>query len=831
VELRSTLAERESALRNARGFASELQQMYRDTLNACDSAEARVIDLEAQLHPAKPDPPPLVIVSPPPSSSAPKPFLAQPKPMTRMSPDEEAVVARLLTTIERLRGERDALRRDLHFAKVEHQVADDALRARLEAAEREVHRLEKLAVASQDSAEQKSVEGTDELRKLHDELNTWREKFERADAELTDRTAELASNGVEMDIMRVHLREVEDSRDKMISSYRESSRITISSLVAVQHLKSELDEAEDRLMELNQTSNDVPTGQQMLRAELDASNARFADAIKELEQRNVQITDMHSKLSQFESEIMGLECELSEARQEQSPTEIRYSAQQLSVLSSDDIGGAEALKSHLEELEQRILRRTEQIGMLQHDIKRLETNLRVAEETIGELTAEVETLGQERACLVDDCAQAREARDEAHKRIDELELELESLTDHRDELKDTQAALQTAQSEVMTSTTSLETMVHVLVDSATRSRYIHAALKGTRKRLATAEANVNLAGDRHSRALAEIEQLSSEIESMALTIRSKTADMDALTEELNSAKQETQRLSTAIDRLKSEAQSREQDVTGETQQHTATIEGLEGRLAAAEESKDTLSQLLEAAQLKEAEVQAKLEQVQGESQEAIREVQDLTSAMTSLEQELNQERVSHFEAMILAQDNFEKEASILEARAEESRQQYLSLQAKHANAVQELTCRLEETKFDLARSLENATSRESLECDLLRLEAEHADELLVLRSRLDESIGQADSLQAQVQAAAETIKDLEFELAATAERYDAVQVEIHGLEHALAAARTHVDEHDASIQALQREKTALQVEHTQLEAELDRMATKHQYVEQQAKRR
>jgi chromosome segregation ATPase len=307
--------------------------------------------------------------------------------------------------------------------------------------------------------------------------------------------------------------------------------------------------------------------------------------------------------------------------------------------------------------------------------------------------------------------------------------------------------------------------------------------------------------------------------------------MDALTEEVNSAKQETQRLSTAIYCLKSEAQSHKQDVTGETQQHTATIKGLKGHLAAVEESKYALSQLLESAQLKEAEVQVKLEQVQGESQEAIWEVQDLTSAMESLKQELNQERVSHSEAMTLAQDNFEKEASILEARVEESQQQYLSLQAEHANAIQELMCRLKETKLDLTRFFQNATSCKSLECDLLCLEAEHEDELLVLYSWLYESIGHADFLQAQVQAAAETIKDLKFELAATAECYDAVQVKIHGLEHMLAAAHMHIDEHDTSIQALQCEKTVLQVEHMQLEAELDRMATKHQYMEQQAKQR
>ena len=831
AELRSTLAERESALSNARGYATELQQLYRDTLSACESAEARLRDLEAQLHPASANAPPLVIVSPPPLKVAPTPFLAQPRPTSRISPEDAAIVAGLLTTIERLRGERDTLRRDLQFANVEHRVADDALRARLVATEREVHRLEKVASTSKESEGQRSSEDVDELRRLHHELEAWRNKFEQTDAELAERTAELASNDTEMDIMRVHVREVEESKERAISSCSRSSRIAISSLIVIQHLNSELDQAEDRLVKENHTGDEVPLIQETLRAELAASNARFADAIQEVDRRDVEITDMHSRLSQFQLQVADLERELSEAHEGQVAAELQHSMQQPSPFSSDGSSTAEALRSQLEELEQRVLRRTEQIGMLQHDSKRLETNLRVAEETIGELIAELETLKQERACLVEDCAQAREARDEAHRRIDELELELETLFDHRDELEDTKAALRNAEAEVIEGATSLEGMVRVLVESVARSRSLHSALKRTRGQLATTETNVTLAVDRHSHSLAEIDHLSSQIDSMTLTIHKGTADMDALKQELDSAKQETERLSNAFKTLNSEVQSREQDITDDTKQHAAIVEELEGRLASAEASRNDISRVLEVAQQKEKEIQAKLERVHDESQLAIKEVQTLTSTVASLEQELSQERASHSETFTRAQQNFEMETSALEARIEESQGQYLSFQAEHANVVQELTRKLEETKSHLANALEGMTSRESLESELRRLEAEHAEELLLLRSRLEESIGQAEVLQAEIQTTTETIKDLESEIEATVGRYEAAQVEIHGLEHVLAAARTHVDEHDASIQALQREKTALQIEHTRLEAELDRLATKHQYVEQQAKRR
>jgi chromosome segregation ATPase len=275
IELRSALAERESALLNARGYATELQQMYRNTLSACEDAEARVQALEGQLLSVKPDPP-LLVISPPASSAAPAPFLALTEPVTRMSAKDKAVVARLLTAIERLCGERDTLKRDLHFANVEHRMADEALRARLDATQREVSRL-------QESVDQRSSEGPDVLRSLQEELEAWREKCERADAELTDRTIELTDSNGEMSLMRSHLQEIETSRAQLIASYKDLSRLAVSSLIAIQHFQSKLDEKEERLAEIRRTSDEAAVTQQTLRADLAASNAQFANATKEIQ--------------------------------------------------------------------------------------------------------------------------------------------------------------------------------------------------------------------------------------------------------------------------------------------------------------------------------------------------------------------------------------------------------------------------------------------------------------------------------------------------------------------------------------------------------------------
>ena len=79
------------------------------------------------------------------------------------------------------------------------------------------------------------------------------------------------------------------------------------------------------------------------------------------------------------------------------------------------------LKEQIEELEGRVARRTEQIGIHQHDIKRLETNLRLQEDRIAEMTTELEVAMSEKESMVEDCADAREARDRTLKKAEDLE--------------------------------------------------------------------------------------------------------------------------------------------------------------------------------------------------------------------------------------------------------------------------------------------------------------------------------------------------------------------------------------------------------------------------
>ena len=127
--------------------------------------------------------------------------------------------------------------------------------------------------------------------------------------------------------------------------------------------------------------------------------------------------------------VTNLSANLKKVQEELTEAESRYSTLQSHQLSNTPTSEAtRALKEQIKELEMRVLRRTEEIGIHQHDIRRMETNLRLQEERLIEMTVEMETLAAQKEAMVEDCAEAREARDEALARMEDMELEADVAT-------------------------------------------------------------------------------------------------------------------------------------------------------------------------------------------------------------------------------------------------------------------------------------------------------------------------------------------------------------------------------------------------------------------
>ncbi|KAF8209156.1 hypothetical protein K438DRAFT_1960888 [Mycena galopus ATCC 62051] len=125
-----------------------------------------------------------------------------------------------------------------------------------------------------------------------------------------------------------------------------------------------------------------------------------------------QRDELLAKLALKESEWMGDDpvADLEAAQREVAEAETRYSAlqfQQLNSMMSNE--ATQMLRKQLADQEDRVLRRTELVGILQHESKRLETNLKLQEDRRNEMTTELE------------------ARDAAIARVEDLEMDVETL--------------------------------------------------------------------------------------------------------------------------------------------------------------------------------------------------------------------------------------------------------------------------------------------------------------------------------------------------------------------------------------------------------------------
>jgi len=210
---------------------------------------------------------------------------------------------------------------------------------------------------------------------------------------------------------------------------------------------------DDLASQLEEKKNEMKFSQKTSQDHLDQVNENL--------KRTLEVVE--SDRDSLALQVANLTVDLEAAQNELTSAEERYNAlqaNQLSTMSSSE--ATHALHNQIVELEDRVLRRNEQMGIQQHDIRRLETNLKLQEETIGEMKLELETLTTQNEAMLEDCADAREIRNEALSRVESLEEEVELL-----------------ESKFASSDQALKTLICLLVETRKKSppRYQVTALE------------------------------------------------------------------------------------------------------------------------------------------------------------------------------------------------------------------------------------------------------------------------------------------------------------------------------------------------------------------
>lgn len=814
------------------------------------------------------------------------------QPFTLPPMPQEAVthIERLLVAIERLRGERDNLQRDMHFLESESKFAIDALKAKL--------------AASPSSSIDDEAESAKTIFQLQTEIDALRDQLT---------TATVQREGIIL------------AKDKHIEQLVLAAT---ASAVAVEHLQSQSDHLQHRFFETCHSRAEVKenlkssqkyaeelevklevtvlcleatTSQQNdVMTQLAAKDAKQQDEVREvksalretrdcLEQAEMDLANVSKTLEGVESErdslalqITNLSTDLRVAQEDLATAEDRYSSlqsHQLSSMSSNE--ATRLLQDQIEELEMRVMRRTEQIGIHQHDIKRLETNLRLQEERLGEMTTELEMMAAQKDAMVEDCADAREARDETLARLDRLEMDMEmrieesdnvaaalvavvfeTVSHSRDTFRQSNARVSKAEEEldrlnaarqhILDQNSILLDALRSSDDHTTQSTLAlavsHAALQSARTCIRTMRNVKNTQGDlleerRKAASLRkQLEDLESQTSKDALDFSVRTSELEAqiigLQDELSSAEvahhaavnellrsQERLKKSTDVAQRSHVDGSPENELTLIKARHAEELEDVQSRLV-------ETSAVLKELQAHHASAETKHHQAFLHASETKQELERrLAQASESLHQEKQQADQVQKEALAeLSRLHGDLDVALTNAQnARDSREELQTLYDRVSNELAQVR-QDHETRFASLTDQSLAIRQE--------LEGKIAD----LQSRFDKQSSELDNALQETRQVAQRLQESLKQLSAAKESH---QKELHSVDQIRHNAESALGQHHREmsivkgqleqvridLETLQEEKLSLHQEITTLEAEFQRSISLRRFLESQAQDR
>ena len=795
-------------------------------------------------------------------------------------PVDYEVVERLLATIDRLRGERDDVKGHLEFSQIEHRFAVQAFE----------HRILTLSstTKSDKSLEVSNLE--DEIRQLREDANIALAKVE--DSQLVTRRSQLAASAFSVVVDRVRANSEYLSvqygaslrtNEELLSDANRRASVAESQLSeAVQRydqavhdrqlLSSRVEELEEIVQRLDHEASENEGAYHQLNEDLEAARATVDHLRK-------AIQDVEAERDSLNLRIAHLEDDLSTARTEQEDLRSRYQtlqSQQLSSMSSSQ--ATRALRQQIEELEGRVKRRTEQVALHQHDIRRLETNLRLHEDRITEMTADVETLTNQKEAMVEDCAEAREARDHAIKRVESLEEQVESFEER----------LLGAERERAGREVEVATLVKVMAQTISDKR--DAVLQIKTLLHLKSEKHRDVQGQLH-RAKVHVHSLARQVGELESVIASNTQDaMDvdedptaAITENLHQVtvalalsqaayKNAVGSLSLTrgqhvsaearVSSLEQELQALRDHQTAEDdasrirlQSHIAelesTIRGLEKNLQEAKSHQEqTLHQLAHAQE----ELRGHAERAEEQARRVVElqvGIEELSGAHSDqargLQQQLENARSELADAVRVRDEagvEYEKLKTEVDTTREELNAQLKQVQelsTSRASLEEELSGVRSAQAEELARLQEElskataAAEKASAEQDAISKEHQTGiDQLARAKSELEGKLADAETrfktLQQQFdeksKAWTHSEEKLQDELRFAIERSHKTEADLH---RTIGTLEANLEESSSALETVNEEKNTMEADMTNLEAEIQRYRSLSQYLEKQVK--
>ncbi|KAH9065689.1 hypothetical protein EDB87DRAFT_1592501 [Lactarius vividus] len=824
-------------------------------------------------------------------------------------------VEKLLAAVDRLRGERDDLRRQLEFLQVESKFTIEALESKLNSGAPSVK-----AVATVEDSRVLQLQS--EVQEL---LGRLAKASSRSHVDLSSSTVESSRLGLiasaslvmvehlqtrvdldgkatEQALLEIsHLRsQLQDTMASSEESYHTSHALqqslldlqlqlesTTGGLCDTQRQRDDLLLQVERLQSQIMASDHVREQYQELQCSHDRTTVRLADVTNALE-------DAESERNSLRVEVVNLQGDMISAQNSLKQAEQRYSDlqnQQLSSMSSFQVN--RKLKEQIEELEGRVARRTEQIGIHQHDIKRLETNLKLQEDRIAEMTSELEIAMSEKESMVEDCADAREARDRALRKADDLEDAAETLETQRRSFEVQRDIEVSALVEVWSSTlvksrlsiTRLGAAAHEAsaanLDMAQRLQFVSAErdsalslLKGQASELeldqkaavahreearnaVVALAVVRTANAEHRRAIQQdrerlcalLSATRDELNDRLKEIR-RVQDLAESTEQRARHSAEVAKLNAANADLSQSCAELEHELSQSRKELHLATEQHDRLRADTDAIKDHIAQLQTDHAEELESLRGKLQQVAVDLQEA-REAHALTEKASLELSAANAELEDRLDIVSKQRDADSVLIADLQSREEDHSKQVLGIQSRLDTATEELqqTTRerddleilLRQARNELSRATDTTEDRvrelleerDALQEKIDQAESQHATELVQVQERLRRFQTEADSLREQLDKAIADTKRMrtafETELRESAERCEDARAQQDAAHAQLASLEAEFDDLETRLRSAIEEKDALEVKNTNIESEIQRTLSMQRYLESQLK--
>ncbi|KAF9511449.1 hypothetical protein BS47DRAFT_1469884 [Hydnum rufescens UP504] len=687
------------------------------------------------------------------------------------------------------------------------------------------------------------------LRSERDELNrTLAFARDEARIRITTLEAERSHSTTDTNVLRDHVRSLVDRLSAARSEVKRLKSLSSATLITIQHLgphgtedlsapthsvhsRTIMEDFEPHIVESESRVESVMSYPEEEAGQSSHSSSAQQQSLTIEEERAL----LQERCAGLEDDVAYLQQQLDEA--------VNYAKElrdeHLAARESDgddeddstDISSGKQFtgifRKEIEQLELRIERRNEQIGIHQAEIARLETNFALLEDANVEMAAELETLTSERDCMVADCAEAREARDRALARIDALEEQVEGFASQLEtSMKAAVAAREAELQSVLADThefhqSQVEALVLEIFSAMGRASFAEQSLASSHEALVEAaelENQLQLSENERVRATDEFTTIKDQQEHILSDMRTKESELTRLRDLTASTQGTVARLTRDLDHAKEELERKDVEMFGDHDTLRSTIASLQSQITT-----------LDAA-FKGAEEQIRTLHLDLASSRS--RVDELQAAKESLAVDLEQQARDHLHEMdnlITSHDmqiiNLQK-AHGTRLEAESEKQEALD------RRVQELVVRCRALELELSDAIAQAKGEHERHID--NLQSSHMEMLSKARSERDEAIStimeQQDSLQNISEARVSEVRELTAELSEMTKLLRLNEENQRAVHQELGDARLRLAAQETSIRVLQEEHSSLHLELQTRSDEHKRTLGMKRFLEQDVKR-